>query len=116
MREQENEVLRRAAAYLSQANLPGKTASRLVRELAASGARVRVPVPVTCRVLKIARQPYHWLAASVTTSEIEQAYRANALHDAHGDDPEFGYRYLAPKQPAPVNRWPSAPRGRCARR
>lgn len=29
--EQENEVLRRAAAYLSQANLPGKEFSRLVQ-------------------------------------------------------------------------------------
>ena len=29
----------------------------LVRELAAAGAPVRVPVAVTCRVLKIARQP-----------------------------------------------------------
>jgi len=68
----------------------------LVRELAAAGARVRVPVAVTCRVLKIARQPYYrWLAAPVTTAELEAAYRANALHDAHCDDPEFGYRYLA---------------------
>jgi hypothetical protein len=24
-----------------------------------------------------------------------EAYRANALFDAHADDPEFGYRYLA---------------------
>jgi putative transposase len=24
-----------------------------------------------------------------------RAYRANALFDAHRDDPEFGYRYLA---------------------
>jgi hypothetical protein len=35
---------------------------------------------VTCRVLKIARQPYHrWLAAPVTNAELEQAYRGNAL-------------------------------------
>jgi len=27
-------------------------------------------------------------------AELEQAYRANALFDAHRDDPEFGYRYL----------------------
>ncbi|MCO7218351.1 DDE-type integrase/transposase/recombinase [Klenkia sp. PcliD-1-E] len=68
----------------------------LVRELAAAGARVRVPVAVTCRVLKIARQPYYrWLADPVTAAELEAAYRANALHDAHLDDPEFGYRYLA---------------------
>jgi len=64
----------------------------LVRDLAADG----IPVTVTCRVLKIARQPYYrWLANPVTTAELEEAYRANALFDAHHDDPEFGYRFLA---------------------
>ena len=63
----------------------------LVRELAVDG----IPVTVTCRVLKIARQPYYrWLAAPVTDAELEAAYRANALFDAHKDDPEFGYRFL----------------------
>ena len=67
----------------------------LVRELAATDAPVRVPVAVTCRVLKIARQPYYrWLAAPVTASDLVAAYRANALFDAHRDDPEFGYRFL----------------------
>lgn len=38
----------------------------LVRELAATGAPVRVPVAVTCRVLTIAKQPfYRWLASPV---------------------------------------------------
>ncbi len=61
-------------------------------ELAADG----IPVAVTCRVLKLARQPYYrWLANPVTESELVQAYRANALFDAHADDPEFGYRFLA---------------------
>jgi transposase InsO family protein len=31
----------------------------------------------------------------VTATELERAYRANALFDAHRDDPEFGYRFLA---------------------
>lgn len=67
----------------------------LVRELAAAGAPVRVPVAVACRVLKLARQPYYrWLTAPVTTSELTEAYRANALFDAHADDREFGYRLL----------------------
>lgn len=67
----------------------------LVRELAAKDAPIRVPVAVTCRVLKIARQPYYrWLAAPVTRADLTQAYRANALFDAHRDDPEFGYRFL----------------------
>jgi hypothetical protein len=63
----------------------------LVRELAVDG----IPVTVTCRVLKIARQPYYrWLANPVTDAELTAAYRANALFDAHRDDPEFGYRFL----------------------
>ena len=67
----------------------------LVRELAAAGARVRVPVAVTCRVLKIARQPYYrWLAAPVTDADWVEAHRANALFDAHREDLEFGYRLL----------------------
>src|SRR5699024_4905148 len=64
----------------------------LVRELAADG----IPVAVSCRVLKLSRQPYYrWLAAPVPEAEVNEAYRANALFDAHRDDPEFGYRYLA---------------------
>ncbi len=62
-----------------------------MKELAADG----IPVTVTCRVLKLARQPYYrWLACPVTDADLEGAYRANALFDAHRDDPEFGYRYL----------------------
>lgn len=64
----------------------------LVAELAADG----VPVAVSCRVLKLARQPYYrWLADPITPSEVVEAYRANALFDAHCDDPEFGHRLLA---------------------
>jgi len=62
-----------------------------VKELAVDG----VPVTVTCRVLKLARQPYYrWLVRPVTDAELVEAYRANALFDAHKDDPEFGYRFL----------------------
>ena len=61
-------------------------------ELAESG----IPVTVTCRVLKLSRQPYYrWLADPITPSEVVEAYRANALFDAHKDDPEFGHRLLA---------------------
>ncbi|GAA1367736.1 transposase InsO family protein [Brevibacterium luteolum] len=64
----------------------------LVRDLAAAG----IPVAVTCRVLKIARQPYYrWLANPISDTEWEEAHRLNALIDAHREDPEFGYRYLA---------------------
>ncbi len=61
-------------------------------ELAADG----IPVAVTCRVLKLSRQPYYrWLTDPITTAEVVEAYRANALFDAHRDDPEFGHRLLA---------------------
>jgi transposase InsO family protein len=63
----------------------------VVKELAEDG----VPVTVTCRVLGVARQPYYrWRAKPVGDRELVQAYRANALLDAHRDDPEFGYRFL----------------------
>jgi transposase InsO family protein len=63
----------------------------LVRELAVDG----IPVAVTCRVLNLSRQPYYrWLAGPVTDADWVAAHRANALFDAHRDDPEFGYRYL----------------------
>ena len=64
----------------------------LVKELAAD----RIPVTVACRVLKLARQPYYrWLAHPVGERELAEAYLANAVFDAHADDPEFGYRLLA---------------------
>ena len=64
----------------------------LVRELAADG----VPVTVTCRVLKLARAPYYrWREDPVPRAEWVRAHRINALHDAHREDPTFGYRFLA---------------------
>jgi transposase InsO family protein len=64
----------------------------LVRELAVDG----IPVAVTRRVLKIARQPYYrWLKEPVTDRDLAEAHLANAIFDAHRDDPEFGYRFLA---------------------
>ncbi|KAA1425412.1 DDE-type integrase/transposase/recombinase [Mumia zhuanghuii] len=46
-------------------------------------------------MLKLARQPYYrWRKTPVTDADLAEAYRANALFDAHRDDPEFGYRYL----------------------
>ncbi len=64
----------------------------LVKELADDG----IPVTVTCRVLDLARQPYYrWLAEPLSGAELDEAYLANAIFDAHRDDPEFGYRFLA---------------------
>ena len=60
-------------------------------ELAADG----IPVAVSLRVLNLSRQPYYrWRNRQVTASELTEAYRANALFDAHRDDPEFGSRFL----------------------
>jgi len=64
----------------------------LVRELAVDG----IPVTVTCRVLKIARQPYYrWLRQPVSDRLLDEAWLANTVFDAHRYDPEFGYRFLA---------------------
>ena len=62
-----------------------------MREPAVNG----IPVAVSLRVLKLSRQPYYrWLKHQVTASELIEAYRANALFDAHRDDPEFGSRFV----------------------
>ncbi len=64
----------------------------LVRDLAAEG----IPVRLTCGVLGHSPQAYYaWLASPVSRRDLEDAYLTNALIDAHGDDPEFGYRFLA---------------------
>ncbi len=64
----------------------------LVRELAVDG----VPVTVTCRVLKLCRaQYYRWLETPITNGQLDEAWLTNAIFDAHEDDPEFGYRFLA---------------------
>ncbi|TQL47407.1 transposase InsO family protein [Homoserinimonas aerilata] len=68
----------------------------LVRELAATGAPIRVPVAVTCRVLKIAKQPfYRWLRRPVADRDWDEAQLINAAIDVHRDDPVFGYRFIA---------------------
>ncbi len=64
----------------------------LVRDLAAED----IPVRLTCGVLGFSPQAYYaWLANPVCQRDLEDAYLTNALIDAHDDDPEFGYRFLA---------------------
>ncbi|MGW4490351.1 IS3 family transposase [Amycolatopsis sp. NPDC004368] len=93
--EQENEVLRKAAAYLAQGNLP-KIVFPLVRDLAAAGARVRVPVAVTCRVLGISRQAYYqWQSSPVCQRDWDDAHLIDAALEIHADDPADGYRFIA---------------------
>lgn len=62
-----------------------------MRDLATSG----VPAEVSLQVLGLGRSAYYrWLAEPVTDRELAEAYVANAVFDAHRDDPEFGYRFL----------------------
>ena len=64
----------------------------LVRELAAEG----IPVRLTCEVLGFSTQAfYKWRKNPVSDRDLADAYLTNELIDAHGDDPEFGYRFLA---------------------
>ncbi len=59
-------------------------------------ARDGIPVKLSCRVLGFTRQAYYqWLADPVSQREWSDAHAANAVLDAHRDDPEFGYRFLA---------------------
>ena len=71
--------------------IAGKRYYPVVSEYAADG----IPMAVTCRVLKVARATYYrWRMCPVTGADLTEAYRANALFNAHRDDPEFGYRFL----------------------
>lgn len=64
----------------------------VVTDLANDG----IPVAVSCRVLDLCRQQYYrWRDQPFTDAELDEAYLANAIFDAHVDDPEFGYRFLA---------------------
>ena len=64
----------------------------LVQELAAEG----VPVRLTCGVLGFSTQAfYKWQARPCSDRDWADAHTLNAIIDAHDDDPEFGYRFLA---------------------
>ena len=82
--EQENEVLRRAAAYLSQAESAGKIVFPLVREMAAAGAPIRVPVAVA--VLgpgSIHPGYYKWLKEPLCQRDWDDAQTINILRELH---------------------------------
>ncbi|WP_091659059.1 IS3 family transposase [Micromonospora auratinigra] len=94
--EQENEILRRAAAFFAKENRP-KMTYPLVGDLAADG----IPVAVTCRVLGFSKQAYYaWKTSPVTRRDLEDAYLINAALDIHADDPAFGYRFITDELPA----------------
>ncbi len=69
----------------------------LVLDLAADG----IPVAVTCRVLGFSKQAfYKWRKTPVTQRDFDDAHLINAARDLHGDDPEFGYRFIADELPS----------------
>lgn len=64
----------------------------LVLDLAAD----RIPVAVTCRVLKFSKQAfYRWRRNPVSQRDWADAHLINAAVDIHRVDPEFGYRFIA---------------------
>lgn len=64
--------------------------------MAATGARIRVPVAVACRVLGFSSKGYYkWLKAPVSQRDWDDAHLINAAFDAHLEDPGFGYRFIA---------------------
>ena len=64
----------------------------LVQELAAEG----FPVRLTCGVLGFSTQAfYKWQAKPICQRDLSDAHLTNAIVDIHGDDPEFGYRFIA---------------------
>jgi transposase InsO family protein len=63
--------------------------------MAATGARIRVPVAVACRVLGLSTQGYYkWLKDPVSQRDWDDAHAIDALRDIHQDDPTLGYRFL----------------------
>lgn len=68
----------------------------IVRELAAAGAPIRVPVAVACRVLGLSPQGYYkWLKEPVSQRDWDDAHIIDRLRELHSDDPTLGYRFLA---------------------
>jgi hypothetical protein len=62
----------------------------LVRDLAAE----KIPVAVTCRVLRFSKQGYFKWRTSPAARGIWST-PTNAVVDIHHDDPVFGYRFIA---------------------
>ena len=64
----------------------------LVADLAAEG----VPVRLACGVLGFSAQGfYKWRARPCSDRDLADAHATNVIVDVHGDDPEFGYRFIA---------------------
>lgn len=69
----------------------------LVLDLAVDG----IAVTVTCRVLGFSKQAfYKWRANPVTQRDWDDAHLISAAREIPGDDPGFGYRFIADELPA----------------
>ncbi|GEM_PF-2708067 len=106
--EQENEILRRAAAYFALTGDLPRMRYPLVLDLAADG----VPMAVTCRVLGFSRQAFYvWSGNPVSQRDWDEAHLINAAIDIHRDDPAFGCRFIADELRAAVVRAGGQPGG-----
>ncbi|RFA17610.1 hypothetical protein B7R23_17080, partial [Subtercola boreus] len=64
--------------------------------MAATGAPVRVPVKVACRVLKLSTQGYYkWLRDPVSRRDWDDAHVIDVMRQIHENDSTLGYRFLA---------------------
>lgn len=91
--EMENEVLRAAAAYLSQEVVDPKRPTRSWKKLIAQG---KVTLTVAARVLKFSRQAfYKWRAKPVSDRQLQEHKLIDKICQIHSNDPEFGYRFIA---------------------
>jgi putative transposase len=63
--------------------------------MAATGAPIRVPVAVACRVLGFSTQGYYkWLKDPVSQRDWDDAHVIDVLHQIHEDDATLGYRFI----------------------
>ena len=63
--------------------------------MAATGAQIRVPVAVACRVLGLSTAGYYkWLKDPVSQREWDDAHLIDVLYELHGGDATLGYRFL----------------------
>lgn len=64
--------------------------------MAATGARIRVPVAVACRVLGLTTAGYYkWLKDPVSQRDWDDAHVIDVIRDIHEDDATLGYRFIA---------------------
>lgn len=64
--------------------------------MAATGARIRVPVAVACRVLGLSAQGYYkWRGDPVSQRDWDDAHLINMIREIHEDDATLGYRFIS---------------------